>query len=162
MVVFHLSKIYSTGCAGGRCRRRARPGKGAEGRLLLRVLSYYITGNSYCKVKFYVLYRFSGFFASAGQKNTAHSCGRRAGAERDAAPARQPALRRGQAAIPPSRLRLERRNRGPHGRPQAGEKAVRSRRSGGSPARGPAEKAPDDALSVSPVEFAARFRAANF
>ena len=48
--------IFSTGCAGGRCRRRARPGKEAEGRLSLRILGYYITGISYCKVKLYDLY----------------------------------------------------------------------------------------------------------
>lgn len=48
--------IFSAGCAGGRCRRRARPGKEAEGRLSLRVLGYYITGISYCKVKLYDLY----------------------------------------------------------------------------------------------------------
>ena len=62
MVLFHLSKIYSAGCAGGRCRRRARPGKEAEGRLPLRVLSYYSTGNSYCKVKFYDPYRIFRLF----------------------------------------------------------------------------------------------------
>ena len=109
---FHLSCQFSAGCAGGRCRRRARPGKEAEGRLPLRVLGYYSTGLPHCKVKFYDLDRIFRLFPSVGQKFQVLP------PERGPAPTKIPptavggALGEGTQGPPPplARLRLERRD----------------------------------------------------
>ena len=127
MVVFHLSIEFSAGCAGGRCGRRARPGKGPEGRLPLRVLRYYITCPVYCKVKLYGSYRVFRSFCPAGAKKYRPRLWAARWGRGRARPGRGFPSRRRPGRGPPSRLRLERRGGRPQAHPGSGKKALRRR-----------------------------------